>query len=221
MLERDYDLINELGPQNWIDAVAGEAVVMGFVLRKPELEMKGTALAKLAREIQYNSDDFGRVEAMARSIKREIETMQTLRGPIKIDELYFGDERFRRSSVDWEFQFVFEQGRYQIQIILPVYYGNDRLNDGIKLVAETIVKNSFEDPSFGSYQYDEVVVDYVIQTMKISNYRDNTGKLLRRVIDHSHEDGYSRGIHDTYYFDDFVKATNIWREISRSVIGFR
>jgi len=45
-MKKEYDLIYELGRGNWIDAVVGEAVVLGSYLKDLELVAKGIDLAE-------------------------------------------------------------------------------------------------------------------------------------------------------------------------------
>lgn len=217
MKEREYDLVNELGPGNWLDAVAGEAVVLGFAMRDPDLEMRGTYLARLIAETPYDHDGFGRVEAYAiglmEKISRELKKQKNV---LKIEEIYRGVSEFRRSSCEWEYDFVYAEGRYQVQMILPVYYDGQKLNEAEKKMAEKVARSAFTDPSFESCRVSEVYTDYVTQGVTTRSFWDGE-KLVRRTVLHNHEDGCSHGWRETYYFDDFETAMKVWRVIRKIV----
>jgi len=207
---KEYDLINELGPRNWIDSLAGEAVVLGQVNNDPELTVLGTELAKLISEVHYDCDSFFLVEAAAVGLEKIIEAKKKYKKAVLfIDEVFEGKKDHKLSD-KWEYDFIMADGRYQINMILPIYDGNS-LTDDRKHDAEELVRICYGDPSFGSYTKTEEIVDYTTQVFKITKYFDENGKMIRRIVDHDHEGGMFRGWMEIFYFDDFSTAMRAWR----------
>jgi hypothetical protein len=212
-MEREYDLINELGSQNWLDSVAGEAVVFGHLTNNPELVAMGSVLAGEIRGCGYNHDDFGRVEGMAEGLenllgKRKIERKNT----VFIDDIYLGKEK-EKSLFDWEFDFVCVDGRYQIKMFLPVYHEKEKLNKPIKILAEKLIKAEFADSSFEKCCVQKVQTVYNSQVFDYTFYRDNEGNELRRTVDFNHEGIAARGWIEYYNFDDCAKALAAWQGV--------
>lgn len=215
---KERDLTYELGRQNWIDALAGEAVVLGFTLRKPELEMMGTSLASLVREVPYNNDNFSKVIGLAQGLETKIKrVLEAETKTIYIEEIYEGESLPKRNSRSWEYDFVFSGGQYQILMILPVFQGNEVLLEEKKKLAEAAVCGVFGDSSFESYEKQIIETDYVTQKYITTSYVDEKMRLLRRITRHDHEQGYFEGWHEMYFFDDFATANEAWKKV-RSIV---
>ena len=216
----EYELTQELGQPNWIDEIAGEAVVLGHTLNDPELVALGTNLSQKSREVSFCDDRFCRVEGLALSLDnrlREIKSVDKL--ALFIEDIYDGDER-NKPLDRWEYDLIFCEGRYQIKMLLP-RYDKYTLKDEAKLAAEREVRGCYMDPSFESYKKEEHTIDYVTQVFKIYMYYDDDNKLIRRVIDHDHEGGWYRGWIDMFYFDDFETAWNAWTKVKAATSGRR
>lgn len=215
---KERDLSYELGRANWIDNIAGEAVLLGAELRRADIEIAGTELAKMVREIQYNDDRFAKVIAFARAVTRQVDTaIRERHETTYIDAIYKGENLAKRDRWSWEYNIIYAIGRYQIQMILPVYLGNDVLLQKKKLEAERIVCGSFADPSFTEYKKEVNELDYSSQMYKAVSYRDQDGELLRVTTDHDHEGQPYRGWCDVFYFRDFETAWNAWQEMKKVV----
>jgi hypothetical protein len=215
----EYDLINELGPKNWLDCVAGEAVVLGHSLDNPELVARGTELATLIRTIPFDSDNFCMVEAKGHSLEDELARCKEGRdSSIFIDELYLSDLK-EKGQFDWEFGFIYVECRYQVQMILPMYYDREKFSDPIKIEAEKRIKAKYKDPSFQSFRSESVTTACEGQTFVNTLYFDSEGKVIRRKVDFNHHGKTARGWIDYYYFYDFSKANEAWEGVREAVIS--
>lgn len=215
---KEYDLSNELGPQNWLDVLAGEAVMLGHMINDPLLVAKGTHLAQQIRCIRYDDDDFFWVVAEGKWLVKELETVKMSRGrTVFIDELYLGKEK-KKSLYDWEFDLIYADKQYWIRMTLPVYASQDDLNCKEKLAGEKAVSECFPDSSFQSYQTDVQKTVYDSQTLTYTSYFDEKGKRLKRVCDFNHEGQYwYRGRVEDYFFDDFYAAWSAWTKMKEAI----
>ena len=220
-MNKEYDLSNELGPRNWLDSVAGEAVIWGHCLNDPMLVAMGTELSLLVQKIRFDDDKFALAEAKGRALEKELaERKEGEKATVFIDEMCMGKEG-NKSLYDWEFDLVFTDGRYQIQMILPVYYDREKFNEEARITAEVQVRASFGDSSFESYEKESVSTVYESQIFVNTRYYDEQGKLLKRTIDFNHEGSLARGWNDFYYFDDFATAFNTWEEMKKAILDQR
>jgi len=217
----EYDLMNELGRGNWIDSVAGEAVVLGSYLRDPELVARGTELADMVRAIKYDSDEFFLVEARAKQLEAEIVKLkQTQARMIYIGEICPGAEKVGKPDDEWEFDFILVEQRYQIRMLLPTYREKNKLvADRAKALAELELFDLVSDR--GTKLLTKQVVRKVFSDQEYitTTYYDGE-RLVRRTIDHQHDpaDKSARGNLDIFYFDDFEPAVRAWMEL-RKIIG--
>jgi len=218
----EYDITNELGPCNWLDAIAGEAIILGHDHHEPLLVIQGTRLAGMLREIKFDDGRFGTVEALGKDLEKALEVIKKkVRTTMFIDDLYVGGEKARRSSIDWEYDLMCENGIYQINMYLPVYYGTAMLSEPAKVMAERGVRSLFEDPSFLSYRIEELETKYESQVIKYIKYFDKKGRLVRMTVDFNHEGSPARGWNERYYFVDFAEAMRGWEEVKRAFISGR
>lgn len=217
---KERDLTYDLGKKNWIDAIAGEAVVLGMSIRNPQLEAAGTELARLVREIPYDSDRFALVIANARGLVEAIDrAIRERQQTTYIDTVFKGESVAKKDRWSWEFNLIFATGRYEIQMILPVYAGNAILLAEKKKKAEMVVCSFFRDPEFETYNRSDVNLDHGSQQYRTTSYRDSeTGKLLRVITDHDHEGYAYRGWYEVFYFDDFETARSAWEKM-RSIVA--
>lgn len=221
-MNKEYDLINELGYKNWMDAVAGEAVMIGLLAHQPELEVLGTNLARIIGEIPYNHDDFYKVGAEIKKVEKAIsEYKGWIKQAIFIDEICKVDQKGKKSLYDWAYNLLMVERVYRIQMILPVYLGKEVLKEEKKLLAERVVSHFYDDPGFQKYKKVITETDYVTQKMETSSYYDAEDQLLRRVTDHNHEGSNSRGRQETFYFKDFSRATQAWADMKEVVTSDR
>ncbi len=216
----EYDLMNELGRGNWIDAIAGEAVVLGSYLRDPELVARGTELADMVRTIKYDCDDFYLVEARAKQLEAEIVKLKQSKACIVfIDKICLKEELYGKVDDEWEFDFILGEGRYEIRMLLPTYRDKEKLDDREKMLAESKVLSLVTERETKSLT-KEVVRKFLSNQEYITSFYYDGERLVRRTIDHQHNpaDRSARGHLDIFYFDDFDTATKAWMEL-RKITG--
>ena len=211
-MRREYDIINELGPKNWLDAVAGEAVILGYFSEDVELEMWGTALAQRLNEVRFDHDNFGKVEALATDLLERVERKKKEQGMILFIDEVCEYEGGKKSLCKWEYGLVMAEGRYEITMMMPEYYGCPPNTEYRELI-EDVIRASYSNPRF-----DELVIvnDSKIigqQKMDTPKYYTADGKLICRVVDFDHEDGPKRGMNIIYYFDEYTQVMNTWVKI--------
>jgi len=202
---KEYDLINELGPRNWLDCVAGEAVKWGHYLKDPCLTAKGTELASLIRKIYFDKDSFCKVEAIGQALEKELaERKEKEKTIMFIDEL----------SIDkWELEFIYADGRHYVQMSLPFYEDETMFFNPKKMEIENRVREKYADPSF--VRYRKTVTESVMcddQIILKTRYFDKDKKVIRETVDFNHHQSKARGWIEYYYFDDCAKAYETWRE---------
>lgn len=151
-MRKEYDLIRELGRGNWIDEVAGEAVLWGYSTVDPELEARGAELSKMVKEIKFDNDQFYKVEAAAKELQRLVGKKQREESSIYIDRLR-AIEGDKWPMSDWEYGLVYINPFYEVRILLPAFYSESEL--GEKQEMETAVMSCFEDPEFKSYKKEK------------------------------------------------------------------
>ncbi|KKT48907.1 MAG: hypothetical protein UW42_C0044G0002 [Candidatus Collierbacteria bacterium GW2011_GWB1_44_197] len=212
---KEYDLMNELGRGNWIDAVAGEAVVLGSYLNDLELVAKGTELAEMVRAIKYDSDGFYLVEVKAKQLEAVIVRLkETEARSVYIDKFCLGEEVFGKVDDEWEFDFVLAERRYEIRMMLPTYRDKVKLNDRVKALAESETLSVVTE--HGAKLLTTEVVRKVFSNQEyITTCFYDEDRLVRRIIDHQHDpaDRTGRGHLDIFYFDDFETATKAWKMV--------
>jgi hypothetical protein len=211
-MEREYDLINELGPRNWLDAAAGEAVLLGSFTHDIELEMRGTALAGELVRVRYDHDSFGKVEAQAKDLvdliaKKKIEQKMV----VFIDDICVW-ENGKRSLCDWEYELTLADGKYRICLSMPQYYGQSPCNE-ISEKVEEVVRNSYKNPSFNELEIVRFPRVIGVQRMDTTSYYTTGDILISSQTDFNHEHGTKRGREVTYYIDDYAQAMTAWEMI--------
>ncbi|KKT51804.1 MAG: hypothetical protein UW44_C0008G0126 [Candidatus Collierbacteria bacterium GW2011_GWB2_44_22] len=201
---KEYDLMYELGRGNWIDAIAGEAVMLGFTLRDAELEVRGAELADLVKKIRYDDDEFYKVEVYARSLEMELSRIKDeIKKTIFIDKIR-KEEKPRWPTRDWEYELLFVEGKYQIWMNLLDYNDQILLTNPEKTLAEEGIRQFFSDPSFKNYRYLYEETENQGQKFRVMVWRDFDGKILRKIVNHDHADGgINKGWLEKYFFDDF------------------
>ncbi len=212
---KEYDLMNELGRGNWIDAIAGEAVVLGSYLKDLELVAKGTELAEMVKAIKYDSDDFYLVEARATRLEAElVKLKQTAKSTVFIDEICLGNEAMGKVDDEWEFDFILVEGRYEIRMMLPTYRDKIKLTDRAKTLAEQQALNLVKPKDTKPLTCEVFRKVFSDQEYITTCYYDGD-LLVRRIIDHQHDpaDKLGRGHLDIFYFDDFETATKAWKAV--------
>lgn len=219
LMSKEYDLVNELGPKNWLDVVAGRAVVEGHRMNLPELVAVGTNLAKMIKEVRYNDDSFGRVIACGLDLERRIEEEKYEYERIDfLDDLYIGTEN-NMSSIDWEYQLIYARKRFCIIMMMPEYYGSCPGRDITKERADRCIRGVFEDSSFETYQKVESREINGDQEFTKITYYDHKGREILKVVDYNHEGEIKRGRVETYYFDDKSQAEKAWMGVKNAFIS--
>lgn len=210
----EYDLARELGRGNWVDAVAGEATILGYALHDSRLELKGEELARMVREIKYDSDNFSRVEAYAIGLAEELEVMKAKAETNAFIDSVPGEKSF---GDNFQYDFLESKGRYQIKISHFDFSDNRVLKDKIKLEVEARLA-SFLKTLNCSESVEEVVHPLNMQKFVTTTYFDKEGMVLRKIIIHDHQDKYSKGFIEIFFFDDFSTAIQAWVEIKEKLI---
>lgn len=208
-MREKYDIINELGPRNWLDAAAGEAVVLGYFSEDVELEMWGTALAQRLNEVRFDDDNFSKIEALAIDLLGRIERKKREQGMILFIDEICEYEGGKKSLCKWEYGLIMAEGRYEITMMMPEYYGYPSSTENREPIEDVI------RASYSNLKFDELVIvnDSKIighQKMDTSKYYTADGKLICRVVDFNHEDGPKRGMNIIYYFDEYTQVMNTW-----------
>ncbi len=211
-MPKEIDISNELGRCNWMDVVAGEAVVLGRVMNEPHIVARATELSSRLREVDYNADAFSRLQAEAVWLEGQIVALKDRKnGAIFIDEkcVYRGKEK---SCIDWEYDFIFVDGRYQINMLMPEYtsmvpsdQGSGEISGELKKICEA-----------GKGEINEVVRDDLmggVQEITIVEGKDAAGITIWRKADFVHECGWKRGSIRVYFFDGFIEANQAWRGV--------
>lgn len=212
-MEKDgYDLINELGPQNWMDSVAGEAVVFGHLTNNPEIVAKGSVLAGEIRNCRYNNDDFGRVQGMAEGLENLLEKRnKEENSSVFIDEVCV----FRageKSLNNWEYGFTLSHGRYRINLTMPEYFGLKPPEEK-RVEVEKIIQDGFTEPNYEDLKIISSSEEYGRQKVDTTNYYTSAMKLICHRVEFDHEDGGKRGVMIIYYFDELAQALETWVKV--------
>ncbi len=215
-MRKEYDLTNELGPQNWLDVVAGEAVVLGWFLKDVELTMKGTMLAESIAKVHFDNDDFLKVEAQALDLVRVIEEKKKSQSLVFfVDEICEYDGK-NKSLNKWEYSLILSEGRYQIMMLMPEYFDREP-PDGGKLKIEEIIRESFRNPSFDELIKVEDSKKMGVQKMDTTDYYTRDKKLICHKVDFDHECKSKRGQIVTYHIDDYAQSIALWTKIKATL----
>lgn len=218
---KEYDLTNELGPKNWLDCVAGEAVVQGHRMNLPELVAAGTCLSKMIRETSFFDDGFGKVIAYGKELERRLREEKREFEKIEfIDDLFVGPEK-DKSCVDWEYMFIYAQRRYQIMMMMPEYYGRCPNWDLVKEKADESIRGVLDDPGLTTYQRVETKAMNGEQEFVTVVYLDRSGNEVFKAVDFNHEGEIKRGRIETYYFDHKSQAEEAWLGVKDAFISGR
>jgi len=211
-MRKEYDLANELGPQNWLDVVAGEAVVLGWFLKDVELTMAGTMLAESVAKVHFDRDDFFRVEAQALNLVKVIEEKKKSQSLVLFMDEICEYEGKNKSLNKWEYSLILSEGRYQIMMLMPEYFDREP-PDGGKLKVEEIIRESFNNPAFGELIKIEDSKMMGVQKMDTTDYYTHDKKLICHKVDFDHECKWKRGQIVTYYIDDYAQSITVWTKI--------
>ena len=212
-MRKEEDIVNELGYRNWLDVVAGEAVILGHMSNDPTLVAKGTKLATLIRKGNFYDDDFSKVVAYGVGLVREISNRKHRERATQFLDCLYKGEKDDKSCYDWEYDLVSADGRYAIWMFLPEYYGTGKLLDPVKMEIEKRVQTTYSDPSFISYTRSEEINSTESQVFENVRYFDEAGVEVRRSVEFNHEGRVARGRNDYYYFDDLAQALTAWQEV--------
>lgn len=211
----EHEIVNELGPQNWLDSVAGEAVILGHSLNDPYLVAKGTELSLLIRQVAFDNDSFSRVEALGIDLLREV-AKRKVKETLFIDELYVGSKK-EKSCNDWEYDLILADGRYQIMMLLPEYFGNDTLKERKKMEIESQVQLQFS--GLENCRRETKEDKYESQVFESVTCFDINGKEIYKTIDFNHEGRMLRGRIEYYFFDEIDSAMMAWQVVRRLFIS--
>lgn len=203
----EYDLINELGRSNWIDLVAGEAVVIGHSIPDPFLVAQGTRLASMVKDIRYDDDRFVLVEALAVDLQLRLQEIKNMeKSCIFIDDIFEGNEK-NKPLDKWEYDLICCDRRYEVRMLLPRFDASTPV-DSRKELTTNGIRNQI--PDFDKYLKVVEEHDFQTQVFRVEKYIDDNKVLRCRIVDHDHEGGWYRGWIEVYYFDTFEEAIRAW-----------
>lgn len=209
-MKNEYDLKNELGPVNWLDSVAGEAYFLGEAINDPELVMRGTALLAKILEIPYNCDRFSEVIAIGMDLEHRVRLAKDLQSSaVFLDEVAVYEGK-NKTLGDWEYDLIMAGGRYQINMIMPEYYGKWPGDTRVDDVCEE-AKKTYKD-AWGSFSKKEWSEMMECQKMDVVEFCEGE-KIIFRQVDFNHECGYKRGQLRIFYFDDHAQAMEAWKTV--------
>ena len=209
-MKKETDLVYELGKANWLDSAAGEAYILGSLMNEPRLAMEGTRLAGMIREIPYSSEQFALVIACGKDLLKRIDEAKTReKATAFLDEIAVY-ENGRKTLIDWEYDLIMASGRYQINMIMPEYYGKSLDEDGVGEIMEVIKGSYSRFDSLERSERSEIMGD--IQKMDIVEVRDGDA-LVYRMVDFNHECGYKRGQIRIFYFNDYSQVMGVWERV--------
>ena len=218
-MRKEYDLAHELGPQNWLDVVAGEAVVLGWFLKDAELTMRGTMLAEGIAKVHFDDDSFFKVEAQALDLVKTIEERKKDQTQVQfLDEICEYDGK-NKSLNKWEYSLILSGGGYQIMMLMPEYFDREPPDDG-KSRVEEIIWESFKDPAFGELVKVEDSKMMGVQKMDTTDYYTHDKKLVCHKVDFDHECKWKRGQIIIYHINDYAQSITVWTKI-RATLGQR
>jgi hypothetical protein len=211
-----YDLIDDLGPKNWLDMVAGEAVLLGWFYSDVELTMKGTMLAESISKVRFDNDLFCVVEAQAKELVGILEKYKESHSSVLfLDEICEYDGK-SKSLNKWEYSLMLCEGRYQILMLMPEYFGSEPPDSG-KSKAEEIIMESYDKPTFADLTMVEDSKMMGRQKMDTTDYYTNDDKLICHKVDFDHDCGWKRGQNIIYYIDDYTQAITVWTRIKTTL----
>ncbi len=216
MSKESYDLVDDLGPKNWMDMTAGEAVILGWFFRDAELTMMGTMLAESMLKVPFDSDSFYRIEAQASDLVEIIkQKKEVYSSAFFLDEICEYDGKYK-SLNKWEYNLVLCKGRYQIMMLMPEYYGSKPPDNG-KSKAEKEIVDSYEEPTFSELSMVEDSKLMGKQRMAVADYYTNDHRLICHKSDFDHECGWKRGQITIYYIDDYAQAITVWTKMKATL----
>ena len=218
-MTKEYDIINELGRGNWIDEVAGEAVLLGYSCVDPDLQAKGAELAQMVRETKFDSDQFYRVIVAAKELQTLVR-LQKERNSAYIDKIVdYGEGN--GSKGEWQYELSCISTIYQIRITLPEFYADRELAE--KDVMESAVMNGYDDPTFSKYEKVRKVEKSIFtrDATWSEKYFDDKHRLIREIDVHEHRDDSTRGFREVFYFEDFSDATKAWLAMKEVMIRIK
>lgn len=219
-MRKEYDLIRELGRGNWIDEVAGEAVLLGYSCVDPDLQAKGAELSQMVREIKFDSDQFYRVIVAAKELQ-ELVRRQKERNSAYLDRIvdYEMDDGPKN---EWQYELSCISTIYQIRITLPAFYTDRELDEKDKM--ESAVMSCFDDPTFSKYRKERKVGRKSMFTHEATwseKYFDDKHRLIREIDVHEHQDDSSRGFREVFYFDGLTSAATAWTSLREAFTSSR
>lgn len=209
---KEHEIICEIGPKNWLDTVAGEALLLGSLTYDKDLEMAGNLLAKKLSEVNYYSDSFSQVQAMGVDLVKRVEEVKTGKPMLFIDEISVRSEVSGKKSLNsWEYDLLLANGTYRIYILFPEYYGPQPPDQGKEEVVG-MIRKSISEAFGGALRVEKYQKKVDVQTSDVSDYYTANNDLVGHVVDFNHECGYKRGIIEHYYMRDYAQAIKVWEK---------
>lgn len=217
-----YDLMNELGPENYYDKLCAEAYLLGEESKDIELLWLAEGLAQLIHEIPYDHDHFYKVDVKAQEVELRIKEIKRAREEGR--EIGTLAEN-PNSSSGWRYTFRTckppETGMpgYCIQLVnwrfrpRPHEPTGPTTRDVIKGFLEKITTAevaSHERESYGFRGAKEGT-----HTMQTAEHRYNgKGQVVATNVYRAHEDGNSVGLVDIYFFYNLTDAREAWKKVN-------
>jgi len=199
-MHEHYDIINQLGPRNRFDRLAGEAVLAGNKYHDPELGELGAQLAYLIKTIRYDSDKYFLIVGKAQDIEDRIKAHTSLT-----------KEEVFNSPGGNRFDITIDPPGASLQIKVGCYRATvdtsgdplmNELKEKLLSLLEskgTIGKSFDKDPKF-----------------TLETWKDSEGQVVFFCLKWTHITSAAVGLGQTFTFYDKVmagKAQEIWREV--------
>lgn len=198
--QKEYDLINELGPANRYDKLAGEAQVFGTRWHMSSLIRMGKSLAELIANTPYDHDDFSKVIALANEIELKIEEYSKYTRQIETIK-----DQNSGYYPTWEYSLIDYNGGYIISI--SNWHNRGDLEDPAAKEITQLLED-YVGPLLDPAQTTDVIKNQ----NTITKYLNNDGEVIKEHIFHVHESG-EEGFDDRYYFYDLELAEICWNKI--------
>lgn len=216
-MREGYDIINQLGPANRFDRLAGEAHIAGAKYHDRKLVDLGTELAKLIKTIPYDSDKYYLIVAKAQEIEDQLKSIS--KNQDEVEDWFFSYEGY-----DFTFSHDKILGRYRITVGVErakLYEMSDPIE---KKIRPQILKwfesqgsiDKIKDghdlpvPFEGSIS---VSADHDDGTIL---WKDQRGRVIFQWVGFTHGNGEESGEWETFFFygpDGEKAARDFWNQI--------
>lgn len=212
----NYDIINELGPKNRYDRLAGEAQIVGTQYKDRKLVDDGRDLAKLIIEIPWTSDKYYLIEAKAGAIESRIKA-------IKIEWAGAVETDMARSRY-FSFSIVYKPETECWELFMGIgrtagYIPNDEIHIEFlnKILDHFKLRGDITESKRNTSEVDGDMPFWREET----TWTDSKGRIIYDKVYHSHDNMTDVGILEYFNFfesEDIDFALSVWNEIKVKVV---